>query len=183
MKVFPTLVKEQTFSLSELVTAVELLRDQLTLKLAHSAHSEVDPEAESPDHVDEAISVGYCPATSHAGEDKECSDWTSLSDFSSSRSTINSAATPGTVVTPAVSPSGATPAIAAAPVHGTTSASVRWYVVTVGRETGVFQGWHNVHSLVVGVPGACFGRYSSRASADESYAQALEDGTVQQLPV
>jgi hypothetical protein len=30
MKVFPMLIKEQTFSLSELVTAVELLRDQLS---------------------------------------------------------------------------------------------------------------------------------------------------------
>jgi hypothetical protein len=64
---------------------------------------------------------------------------------------------------------------------------------------GIFQGWyvscpfilidllifnrHNVHSFVVGVPGACFGRYSSCASADESHVQALEDGTVQQLPV
>ncbi|KAG2756213.1 hypothetical protein P692DRAFT_20715860 [Suillus brevipes Sb2] len=173
MKVFPTLVKKQTFSLSELVTAVERLLDQLTLKLAHSAHSEVDPEAKLPDRVDEAIAVVYCP----------CSDWTSLSNFSSLHSTINSAATPGTVVTPAASPSGATPAIAAAPVHRSTSASVRWYVVTVGWEMGIFQGWHNVHSFVVDVPGACFGRYSSCASADESHVQALEDGTVQQLPV
>ncbi|KAG1766012.1 hypothetical protein EV702DRAFT_1050802 [Suillus placidus] len=187
MRVFPMLVKEQTFSLSELVTAVELLHDQLTLKLAHS---EAIPEA---DQVVEAIAVGYCPhkSTSHEAGDKECSDWTSLSDLSSSPSTINSAATPGTVATPAVaaapattpvSPPGATPAIAAAPVHGSTLASVCWYVVTIGRETGIFQGWHNVHSLVVGVPGACFGRYSSHASADESYVQALEDGTVQQLP-
>jgi hypothetical protein len=79
------------------------------------------------------------------------------------------------------------------------SASLRWYVITVGRETGVFQGWyvphhfvfivftffprHNVHAHVVGIPGACFGRYSSRTAADIAYAQALNDGSVSQLPV
>jgi hypothetical protein len=38
-----------------------------------------------------------------------------------------------------------------------------------------------VHAHVVGVPGACFGRYSSRASAEEAFAQAVHDGTVQEL--
>ncbi|KAG2738988.1 hypothetical protein P692DRAFT_20756900, partial [Suillus brevipes Sb2] len=68
-------------------------------------------------------------------------------------------------------------------LHTSMSASLRWYVITVGRETGVFQGWHNVHAHVVGVPGACFGRYSSRTAADIAYAQALNDGSVSQLPV
>lgn len=42
---------------------------------------------------------------------------------------------------------------------------------------------HNVHSHVIGIPGACFGWYSSCASADEAYAQALLDGTVHELPL
>jgi hypothetical protein len=90
-------------------------------------------------------------------------------------------------------------AITGAAPCGSTSALVRWYVITVGCEMGVFQGWyvspshidlsiqcssrHNVHSHVIGVPGACFRRYSSHASADEAYAQALEDGTVHELPL
>jgi hypothetical protein len=73
MKVFPTLVKEQTFSLSELITAVELLRDQqgkstqshwlvkthpllLVLQQAHT-----DARVEVPEHLERAIATGYCP--------------------------------------------------------------------------------------------------------------------------
>lgn len=89
-------------------------------------------------------------------------------------------------------------ATSAPTLHTSMSASLRWYVITVGRETGVFQGWyvpyrfvffvftfprHTVHAHVVGVPGACFGRYSSRTAADTAYAQALKDGSVSQLPV
>ncbi|KAG1747265.1 uncharacterized protein EDB91DRAFT_1079859 [Suillus paluster] len=181
MKVFPMLIKEQTFSLSELVTAVELLHDQLTLK---AAHSQADPEADLPEQAQ----------IQHGGVsqgDKVQSAWTSVSSLSSLNTTIDVGpagdtaantvvpnATPGTVT-----PGTATPAIATTTAHGSTSASARWYVITVRRETGVFQGWHNVHSHVIGVPGACFGWYSSHASADEAYAQALQDGTVQELPV
>lgn len=109
---------------------------------------------------------------------------------------VASPATSGVAVVNTAPPS---IAITGAAPHGSTSASVCWYVVTVGRETGVFHGWyvspshldlsiqcssrHNVHSHVIGVPGACFGRYSSRASADEAYAQALQDGTVHELPL
>ncbi|KAG1789135.1 uncharacterized protein HD556DRAFT_1447199 [Suillus plorans] len=73
--------------------------------------------------------------------------------------------------------------IARTPSAETTSSGVnkRWYVITVGRETGVFQGWHNIHTHVIGVPGACFGHYSSRAAADTAYMQALRDGSVSQL--
>lgn len=84
-------------------------------------------------------------------------------------------------------------------LHTSTSVSQRWYVITVGRETGVFQGWyvshsliiiililfarHNVHVHVIGVPGACFGRYSSQSTAQVAYAQALNDGSVSRLPL
>ncbi|KAG1797804.1 uncharacterized protein HD556DRAFT_1306398 [Suillus plorans] len=74
----------------------------------------------------------------------------------------------------------ATPALAQATQHSSTSASVHWYVITVGYETGVFQGWHNVYVHVVGIPGACFSWYSL-TGAEAAYEQALSDGTVTQL--
>jgi hypothetical protein len=89
----------------------------------------------------------------------------------------------------------------AAPHNLYTSTSVfqRWYVITIGRETGVFQGWyishsfiiiililfarHNVHVHVIGVPGTCFGCYSSQSAAQVAYAQVLSDGSVLCLPL
>ncbi|KAG1720281.1 uncharacterized protein EDB91DRAFT_1088892 [Suillus paluster] len=118
--------------------------------------------------------------------DKVQSAWTSVSSLSSLNTTIDvgpAGDTAANTVVPNATPGTVTPAIATTTAHGSTSASARWYIITVGRETGVFQGWHNVHSHVISVPGACFGWYSSRASADEAYAQALQDGTVQELPV
>ncbi|KAG1736452.1 uncharacterized protein EDB91DRAFT_1083410 [Suillus paluster] len=189
MKVFPTMVKEQTFSLSELVTVVELLRDQLFLTHAHA-----EAGVNLPDYVEEALAVGYCPVSlSNSPDLPEGGDEAqSVTDTSSltSVATIGNVAPPaaaGVAATNAAPPpvtiAAATSLTTTAPHHGSTSASARWYIITVGRETGVFQGWHNVHSHVVGVPGACFGRYTSRASADEAYAQALQDGTVQELPL
>ncbi|KAF4593593.1 hypothetical protein EYR40_008380 [Pleurotus pulmonarius] len=40
--------------------------------------------------------------------------------------------------------------------------SERWYLVTVGRTVGVFQGWQNVAPLVVGVRGSVFNRQPSQ---------------------
>ncbi|KAG1733205.1 uncharacterized protein EDB91DRAFT_1251447 [Suillus paluster] len=65
--------------------------------------------------------------------------------------------------------------------HTNMSVSQCWYVVTAGRKTGVFQGWHNVHILVIGVPGACFACHSSLSAAQAAYAQALNDGSVSHL--
>lgn len=73
MKVFPMLVKEQTFSLSELITAVELLHDQqgesiqshwlvkthpsfLVLQQGHT-----DTRVKVPEHLEKAIATSYCP--------------------------------------------------------------------------------------------------------------------------
>ncbi|KAG1728755.1 uncharacterized protein EDB91DRAFT_1253353 [Suillus paluster] len=222
MNVFPMVVKEQTFSLSKLVTVVELLRNQLFLTHAH-AEAGVD----LPDYVEEVLAVGYCPGCVLCSHRQICyvcrtqippavslsnspdlpeggDEAQSVTDTSS----LTSVATTGNVAPPAAAGVAATNAapppvtiaatntapppvtIAAAtsltttaPHHGSTSASACWYIITVGCETGVFQGWHNVHSHVVGVPGACFGQYTSRASADEAYAQVLQDGTVQELPL
>ncbi|KAF6764605.1 hypothetical protein DFP72DRAFT_1059572 [Ephemerocybe angulata] len=53
-----------------------------------------------------------------------------------------------------------------------------WYVVTVGRQVGVFQGWHQVQPLVSTVPGACYRKYPSREQADAAYQQARAQGNV-----
>ncbi|KAH7902898.1 hypothetical protein BJ138DRAFT_1120968 [Hygrophoropsis aurantiaca] len=58
------------------------------------------------------------------------------------------------------------------------AAAARWYVVTVGRDVGVFQGWHNVHPLVIGVPGACFTRYSTQTGAEQAFDEAVNEGAV-----
>ncbi|KAG2748564.1 hypothetical protein P692DRAFT_20848737, partial [Suillus brevipes Sb2] len=182
MKVFPTLVKEQTFSLSELITAVELLRDQQVLQQAHT-----DARVEVPEHLERAIATGYCPGCILHAHRQTCDTQSDTeSDVSDSTTALSP---PAVVMAPPPPPAtfiAPTTAAVAPPAtifasQGSTSASVRWYVITVGRETGVFQGWHNVHAHVVGVPGACFGRYSSRASAEEAFAQAVHDGTVQEL--
>ncbi|KAG1740109.1 uncharacterized protein EDB91DRAFT_1248437 [Suillus paluster] len=100
------------------------------------------------------------------------------------------------LVNPAVA-GPATQVQAMATQQPSTSALARWYVITVGCVTGVFQGWcilqhlliydfdvlprHNVHVHVVSVPGACFAHYSSLTSAQAAYGQALNDGTVTQV--
>ncbi|KAG2140886.1 uncharacterized protein EDB93DRAFT_1105808 [Suillus bovinus] len=59
----------------------------------------------------------------------------------------------------------------------------RWYIVTVGRETGVFQGWHNIHQHVIGVPGACFACHFSLAAAQAAYSKAVNDGGIMEVPL
>ncbi|KAJ2911432.1 hypothetical protein MD484_g8981, partial [Candolleomyces efflorescens] len=56
-----------------------------------------------------------------------------------------------------------------------------WYVVTVGKEVGVFRGWHNVQPLVTGVSGACYKKYTSEDGARIAFAEALAAGNVVQL--
>ncbi|KAG1738113.1 uncharacterized protein EDB91DRAFT_1249427 [Suillus paluster] len=176
MKVFPMMIKEQTFSLSELVTVVELLRDQLVLTHAHA-----EAGTDLPNQLEEALATqisqaGLSISSSNSPGDYPEGDKTQSVSETSSLSSVTTAAN-------TAPPSITITAAAGAAPHGSTSASVHWYVVTFGCETGVFQGWHNVHSHVVGVPGACFGQYSSRAVADEAYAQELQDGTVHELPL
>ncbi|KIK39712.1 hypothetical protein CY34DRAFT_14195 [Suillus luteus UH-Slu-Lm8-n1] len=171
------MIKEQTFSLSKLVTIVELLHDQLYLTHAHA-----EAGTDLPNHLEEALATqilqaGLSISSSNSPADHpEGAKPQSVSDTSTLTSVITEANVAAVnTAPPSIAITGAAP--------GSTSALVRWYIITVGRETGVFQGWHNVHSHVIGVPGACFGQYSSRASADEAYAQVLLDGTVHELPL
>ncbi|KAG2137015.1 hypothetical protein DEU56DRAFT_912787 [Suillus clintonianus] len=228
MKVFPSLVKEQTFTLSELASAIELVRDQRAIIEAHANHS-------LPEITDDLV-LGHCPAcvfrahkhlcyvcgtiddeggesqsthTNDGGGESQSDTSTTDSIDTAPALVVNTVAAPTINAAPIVVNTVAAPTINAAPVvinaaaaptiraaaptlvntavpttqHSSTSASVRWYVITVGRETGVFQGWHNVHVHVVGVPGACFARYSSLAVAQAAYGQALDDGAVNQVPL
>ncbi|KAF6753837.1 hypothetical protein DFP72DRAFT_848771 [Ephemerocybe angulata] len=54
-----------------------------------------------------------------------------------------------------------------------------WYVITVGRQVGVFQGWHIVQPLVSAVSGACYRKYPSREEALAAFNEALAMGNVQ----
>ncbi|KAG6807392.1 hypothetical protein H0H92_007767 [Tricholoma furcatifolium] len=54
-----------------------------------------------------------------------------------------------------------------------------WYIVTVGREVGVFQGWMNVQPLILGVSGGGCKRYPSKAAALAAFEAAVDLGLVE----
>ncbi|KAF6759466.1 hypothetical protein DFP72DRAFT_1063834 [Ephemerocybe angulata] len=53
-----------------------------------------------------------------------------------------------------------------------------WYVVTVGRQVGVFQGWHTAQPLVSGVSGTCYRKYPSHEEALAAFEEAMAQGNV-----
>ncbi|KAJ7592588.1 hypothetical protein C8J56DRAFT_885737 [Mycena floridula] len=54
-----------------------------------------------------------------------------------------------------------------------------WYVVTRGTQVGIFTDWNVAAHHVVGVKGAVFKRYSTRAEAEAAFNAALANGFVQ----
>ena len=46
---------------------------------------------------------------------------------------------------------------------------MRWYVVHVGLQTGVFSTWEAAHAQVDGVKGACYQCYNSRDEEMEAF--------------
>ncbi|KAG6916281.1 hypothetical protein DXG01_007522 [Tephrocybe rancida] len=54
-----------------------------------------------------------------------------------------------------------------------------WYVVTIGREVGVFQGWSRVQPLVNGVSGFGMRRCASHTAALEAFEEAMAQGLVE----
>ncbi|KAJ7924846.1 hypothetical protein B0H13DRAFT_1976335, partial [Mycena leptocephala] len=54
----------------------------------------------------------------------------------------------------------------------------KWYVVTVGRQVGVFKTWIEVSPLVTGVSGALHQSFPSEEEAQEVFAQAQSTGHV-----
>lgn len=45
-----------------------------------------------------------------------------------------------------------------------------WYVVWVGRRTGVFSSWEDTHRQVAGFSGACYMKYNTRDEAMTAYS-------------
>jgi hypothetical protein len=102
---------------------------------------------------------------------------------------------PDDVVTPMpVTPAPVAPAAFSMPATPAGSEH-RWYVVTVGRQVGVFRGWYvlpivcyfslitafirnNTAGHVVGVPRATYVRVASEFSANETFNAALTGGQV-----
>ncbi|KAJ7573269.1 hypothetical protein C8J56DRAFT_1066524 [Mycena floridula] len=54
-----------------------------------------------------------------------------------------------------------------------------WYVITRGTQVGIFQDWNIVARHVVGVRGAVFKRYGTRAEAEAAFNAALASNSVQ----
>ncbi|KAJ7593011.1 hypothetical protein C8J56DRAFT_1045448 [Mycena floridula] len=54
-----------------------------------------------------------------------------------------------------------------------------WYVITRGRQVGIFTDWNVAASHVVGVKGAVFKRYGTRAEAEAAFNAALASCFVQ----
>ncbi|KAJ8593717.1 hypothetical protein M405DRAFT_839047 [Rhizopogon salebrosus TDB-379] len=186
--------RDQTFSLSELESAINLIRNQYGLRSAiMQAHD--DAQEDHPDLIEE-LRDDLCPACAvvmfaeYGLMTVDCINPYMPRTAFPKPTTVTS--TESVTVQLADSPVRAPQAqkvaaplphaleqAAAPPVaqvlhapQAASSASSRWYTVTAGHVTGVFQGWHNVHPHVIGVPGACFGRHPSRAAAEEAYAQA-----------
>ncbi|KAG6835950.1 hypothetical protein H0H93_012947 [Arthromyces matolae] len=63
-------------------------------------------------------------------------------------------------------------------LHIEVPAEERWYVVTVGKEPGVYQGYHVVAPLINGVPGFSASRVKTEALAWELFYKALDRGDV-----
>ncbi|KAM6490382.1 hypothetical protein JOM56_014146 [Amanita muscaria] len=76
----------------------------------------------------------------------------------------------------------AAPTDVAAPANTTVTtanaAHETWYMVSTGHAVGVFRGWHIVKPLVVGVSGACFKKYPSKAAALAAFSEAQEANAV-----
>ncbi|RXW19002.1 hypothetical protein EST38_g6846 [Candolleomyces aberdarensis] len=56
-----------------------------------------------------------------------------------------------------------------------------WYIVTIGLEVGVFQGWQSVLPFVSGVSGACYKKHLSKEAAHIAFAKALAASKVFQV--
>ncbi|KAK0435012.1 hypothetical protein EV421DRAFT_1908901 [Armillaria borealis] len=53
-----------------------------------------------------------------------------------------------------------------------------FYMVTVGRQVGVFTNWEIIQPLISGVRHACHKKYRTAAEAEETFETALTEGKV-----
>ncbi|AQK73005.1 hypothetical protein ZEAMMB73_Zm00001d017367 [Zea mays] len=62
-------------------------------------------------------------------------------------------------------------------------AAMAWYVVHVGRQTGVYSSWEACHAQVNGCKGACYKRYNSREEAMTAFNGHDNEDKQQEVPV
>ncbi|KAK0493751.1 hypothetical protein EDD18DRAFT_1356211 [Armillaria luteobubalina] len=62
------------------------------------------------------------------------------------------------------------------------TSTLLWYMVTMGYDIGIFQGWDQVAPLVIGVSSTVFQPHPSLASACTHYAGALAPNDVKVIP-
>ncbi|AQK73006.1 hypothetical protein ZEAMMB73_Zm00001d038286 [Zea mays] len=61
--------------------------------------------------------------------------------------------------------------------------TMAWYVVHVGRQTGVYSSWEACHAQVNGCKGACYKRYNSREEAMTAFNGHDNEDKQQEVPV
>ncbi|KAG2337320.1 hypothetical protein BDR05DRAFT_1005134 [Suillus weaverae] len=138
-----------------------------------------DPTPQNPDPTVLPVLPPMVPATDTVLPMPTAAGTTD--DTSDIATTKEAAQTTQPSTLPAVQPVPTVTAQPLAQAHANPPASSHWYTITVGRETGVFQGWHSAHVHVVGVPGACFARHPTHAAAEGAYTEALAAGGVTQV--
>ncbi|KAG0692572.1 hypothetical protein DFH29DRAFT_1008432 [Suillus ampliporus] len=208
MKVFPHFGEEQTFSLSKLASAVELIHTQNAVMDAHHVgktqllsgrcpacgtyiQNHSPPEVESP-----VLSVLSTPAPGVIVNPTPAATFTAISTIPATQapSTAPTAApaavgpTPltaaGLLPTTALAAVGPTPPTAAGlpTISATQTALVHqtshWYVVTVGHEMGIFQGWTMSISMWLVSQVLALHTTSPLLPAQAAYSEAVNNGGI-----
>ncbi|KAG2117052.1 uncharacterized protein F5147DRAFT_768436 [Suillus discolor] len=189
MKVYPD--EDDTFTLTELWSALQLIRQnaaidngshQLTFAQNSPARADGAADPAGDDLSDDELTVSQPPPGIVPAQTQPPPDIVPARTAQPSTLLDSAAQTAQPSTLPAAQPVPTVTAQPLAQAHANPPASSRWYTITVGRETGVFQGWHSAHIHVVGVPGACFARHPTRAAAEGAYTEALAAGGVTQVP-
>ncbi|KAG1845339.1 hypothetical protein F4604DRAFT_1688751 [Suillus subluteus] len=177
MKVFPTSTDE-TFSLSELASALELVRQHAITQANH----QVD---DTPAPLDDELWPGYCPACPHCVQGQQFALATANTNTVAAADDARAVTAPPLANDVAPIPNMAATTVPAAVTTPTTINNVALVtpvpcaVATTAQatpnfhtNTSVSQRWHNVHVHVIGMPGACFGHHTSHSAAEAAYAQS-----------
>ncbi|KAF8059486.1 hypothetical protein FPV67DRAFT_1784857 [Lyophyllum atratum] len=98
------------------------------------------------------------------------------SEFLTELSDSTQAQEPPEAPAPAVMP--ITPAPPLTHDHEDVPPSERWYVITVGREPGVYKGYHHINLNILGISGGTGHRTSSEEKGWKEYRAALAAGMV-----
>jgi hypothetical protein len=155
-------------------------------------HLRVCPPVGTLPPIDVMDCDGHCKVTLLKGanglpELRVHSDFGTNSQFTVPEPALEHASPgPTTPATPPASPPASPPVNAPAggappsydPMHAPTPSTQRWYMVTRGRQVGVFQGLSNAQVHVEGLSGALWGRVASSEEGQEVFAKLLKEGGV-----